>query len=193
MVEYAPIPGYPEYNRLVSSLVFGENSKAISSDQIALVQSLSGTGALRVGADFIKRFWPNKTIYIPNPTWPNHNGVFNASDLKIKQYRYYNPKTIGLDIDGMLEDLAHADEASVVLLHACAHNPTGVDPSRDEWGRIAKIVQERRLLVFFDAAYLGFASGDYDNDAFSIRYFVDQGITLLLALSFAKNMVLFFP
>ena len=90
----------------------------------------------------------------------------------------------------MLEDLQNAEEGSVVLLHACAHNPTGVDPTKDEWRRIAKIVQERGLLVFFDAAYLGFASGDYDDDAFAIRYFVEQGITLLLAVSFAKNMVL---
>ena len=189
--EYAPIPGFPEYGKLVSSLVFGEDSKAIRSEQIALVQSLSGTGALRVGGDFLKRFWPNKTIYLPNPTWPNHNGVFNACDLIVKQYRYYDPKTIGLDINGMLEDLQHAEEGSVVLLHACAHNPTGVDPTKDEWRRIAKIVQERELLVFFDAAYLGFASGDYDNDAFAIRYFVEQGMTLLLAVSFAKNMVLY--
>ena len=188
--EYAPIPGFPEYGKLVSSLVFGENCHAIQSDQIAIVQSLSGTGALRVGGEFLKHFWPNKTIYLPNPTWPNHNGVFKACDLTIKQYRYYDPKTIGLDINGMLEDLQDAEEGSVILLHACAHNPTGVDPTKDEWHRIAKIVQEKGLLVFFDAAYLGFASGDYDNDAFAIRYFVEQGITLLLAVSFAKNMVL---
>src|SRR5437762_14366670 len=100
--EYAPIPGFPEYGKLVSSLVFEEKSKAIQSDQIAIVQSLSGTGALRVGGDFLKRFWPNKTIYLPNPTWPNHNGVFKACDLTIKQYRYYDPTTIGLDINGML-------------------------------------------------------------------------------------------
>jgi aspartate aminotransferase, mitochondrial len=187
--EYAPIPGFPEYGKLVSSLVFGETSEALQSDHIAIVQSLSGTGGLRVGGDFIKRFWPNKTIYLPSPTWPNHNGVFNACDLAIKHYRYYNSKTIGLDIDGLLEDLAHAEEGSVVLLHACAHNPTGVDPSREEWVRIAKVVRERGLLPFFDAAYLGFASGNYDDDAFSIRYFVKEGITMLLAASFAKNMV----
>ena len=161
----------------------------MSSEHIAIVQSLSGTGALRIGGEFIKRFWPNKMIYLPTPTWPNHFGVFNACELKIKQYRYYDPKTVGLDIDGLLEDLKAAEEGSVVLLHACAHNPTGVDPSREDWVRIAKIIKDKGLLPFFDAAYLGFASGDYDFDAFSIRYFLEQGITLLLALSFAKNMV----
>jgi aspartate/tyrosine/aromatic aminotransferase len=90
----------------------------------------------------------------------------------------------------MLHDLRNAEEASVVLLHACAHNPTGVDPSREQWKQIANVVKERNLLVFFDAAYLGFASGDYDDDAFAIRYFIEQGITILLAVSFAKNMVL---
>jgi aspartate aminotransferase, mitochondrial len=161
----------------------------VQSDRIAIVQSLSGTGALRVGGDFLKRFWKNKTIYLPTPTWPNHNGVFNACDLKVKQYRYYSPEKIGFNAEGMLEDLNAAEEGSVVLLHACAHNPTGTDPSQEDWKKIAKLVQERGLLVFFDAAYLGFASGDYDDDAFPIRYFVEQGITLLLAVSFAKNMV----
>jgi aspartate aminotransferase, mitochondrial len=137
----------------------------------------------------LKRFWHEKIIYIPTPTWPNHNGVFNACDLEIKQYRYYDPKTIGLDIEGMLADLRAAKEGSVILLHACAHNPTGVDPTRDDWERILEVVKERRLLPFFDAAYLGFASGDYDYDAYAIRHFVDAGVTLLLAVSFAKNMV----
>jgi len=187
--EYAPIPGFPEYGKLVSSLVFGENSAAIQSDRIAIVQSLSGTGALRVGGDFLKRFWHQKTIYLPTPTWPNHMGVFNACDLEVKRYRYYDRNTIGLDIEGMLEDLREAEEGSVVLLHACAHNPTGVDPTREDWNRILGVVKERRLLVFFDAAYLGFASGDYDYDAWAIRHFVEEGVTLLTAVSFAKNMV----
>ena len=116
-------------------------------------------------------------------------GVFKACDLEIKRYRYYDPKTIGLDIEGMLEDLRGAEEGSVVLLHACAHNPTGVDPTREHWNRILGVVKETRLLVFFDAAYLGFASGDYDYDAWAIRHFVEEGITLLAAVSFAKNMV----
>jgi aspartate aminotransferase, mitochondrial len=142
-----------------------------------------------VGGEFIKHFWPNKTILIPTPTWPNHNGVFGASDLNVQKYRYYDPKTISLDIEGMCEDLENAQEGSVVLLHACAHNPTGVDPTKEDWKRILQVVQKRGLLVFFDAAYLGFASGDYDDDAFAIRSFVEQGVTLLLAVSFAKNMV----
>ena len=115
--------------------------------------------------------------------------MFRESDLDVQTYRYYDPKTISLDIEGMCEDLGKATEGSVVLLHACAHNPTGVDPSKHEWKRIFKVVKERGLLVFLDAAYLGFASGDYDNDAFSIRYLVEQGMTFLLAVSFAKNMV----
>ena len=169
--------------------MLGSASKALAADQVAIVQSLSGTGALRVGGEFIKHFWSNRTIYLPTPTWPNHNGVFNACDLTVKQYRYYNPKTISLDIEGLLEDLGSASEGDVVLLHACAHNPTGVDPTKEDWKRIANVVQEKGLLVFFDAAYLGFASGNYDDDAFAIRYFVEEGITILLAVSFAKNMV----
>ena len=126
---------------------------------------------------------------IPTPTWPNHNGVFNHSDLSITRYRYYDPKTISLDFEGMIEDLSAASEGTVVLLHACAHNPTGVDPTKDQWRKIAEVAKANNLLVFFDAAYLGFASGDYNNDAFAIRHFIEQEITLLLAVSFAKNMV----
>jgi len=184
-LEYAPITGYPKYGKLVSELVFGN----YDSNKIAIVQALSGTGSLRVGGEFIKHFWPNKTIYVPIPTWPNHNGVFAASDLTIKTYRYYNPKTISLDIAGMVDDLRAAEKGAVVVFHACAHNPTGVDPTQEQWRKIARVVKERELLVFFDAAYLGFASGDFDADAFSIRHFLSEEITILLALSFAKNMV----
>jgi len=190
--EYLPITGLGELNKLAAKLAYGAGSAPLLEGRIASTQSISGTGALRIGGAFLARHYPGvKTIYLPVPSWGNHTPLFRDSGLEVKGYRYLDKKTIGLDFAGLKEDLAAAPEKSIVLLHACAHNPTGVDPTPEQWAEISDIVKERSLFPFFDFAYQGFASGDTTRDAFALRYFVSQGHHVALAQSFAKNMGLY--
>nr|XP_022911379.1 aspartate aminotransferase, cytoplasmic-like [Onthophagus taurus] len=156
------------------------------------IQCLSGTGALRVCAEFLSRQLGYKTFYISSPTWENHTLVFkNAGFHEVRTYRYWCEKKRGLDLEGMLQDLRNAPERSVVILHACAHNPTGCDPTPEQWEKIADVVQEKQLFPVLDTAYQGFASGDLDNDAYTIRYFVNRGFETMICQSFAKNFGLY--
>lgn len=190
--EYLPMGGLPEFCAAAAKLAFGSDSAAIREGRVATIQALSGTGSLRVGGEFLRRFYPkSKAVLIPNPTWANHRNIFDRSGLQVQLYRYYDPDDRGLDFEGMLADIKNAPEGAVLLLHACAHNPTGVDPTLDQWKSILEVAQSRKLLPFFDSAYQGFSSGDLDRDAASIRLFVDAGLEILLAQSFAKNMGLY--
>lgn len=189
--EYAGITGVPAFTKLAASLAYGADSSAIKDNRVAITQSISGTGALRFGGQFLARWFPNKTIYLPSPSWGNHTPIFKDSGLEVKSYRYYDPKTISLDIEAMLSDIKAMPKNSIVLLHACAHNPTGVDPTKEEWHRISDACKEGSHFIFFDMAYQGFASGDTVKDAYALRYFVDQGHSLCLSQSFAKNMGLY--
>jgi aspartate aminotransferase len=171
-------------------LAYGADSAPIKEDRLAITQSVSGTGALRIGGAFLERFYPGaKKVYIPSPTWANHNAVFKDSGLEVEKYSYYNKDTIGLDFEGMIADLKSIPNNSIVLLHACAHNPTGVDPTEEQWRQISDVVKEKGHFPFFDMAYQGFASGNADRDAFAPRYFVKEGHNIALCQSFAKNMV----
>ena len=190
--EYAGITGVPDFTKAAALLGYGANSAPLKEGRIVITQSISGTGALRIGGAFLQRFYPAaKAIYIPTPSWANHKAVFLDSGLEVKQYRYYNKQTIGLDFDGMVEDIKNMPKGSMILLHACAHNPTGVDPTETQWKAISDAVKEGGHYPFFDMAYQGFASGDTDKDAFALRYFVEQGHLPCLAQSFAKNMGLY--
>ncbi|KAB2579670.1 putative aspartate aminotransferase protein [Lasiodiplodia theobromae] len=190
--EYAGITGVPDFTTAAAKLAYGAESKAIADGRIAITQSISGTGALRIGGAFLQRHYPHaKAIYIPTPSWANHKAVFSDSGLEVKQYRYYNKDTIGLDFDGMVEDIKNMPKNSIVLLHACAHNPTGVDPTEEQWRAISDAVKAGEHFPFFDMAYQGFASGDTNKDAYALRYFVEQGHLPVLAQSFAKNMGLY--
>ncbi|KAK5139390.1 Aspartate aminotransferase, mitochondrial [Oleoguttula sp. CCFEE 6159] len=190
--EYAGITGVPSFTKAAALLAYGPDSAPIKEDRIAITQSISGTGALRIGGAFMERFYPNgKTIYIPNPSWANHNAVFKDSGVKVEKYRYYNKDTIGLDFDGMVEDIKAMPKGSMVLLHVCAHNPTGVDPTEDQWRAICSAMKEGGHFPFFDMAYQGFASGDTDKDALSLRHFISEGLNPCLCQSFAKNMGLY--
>merc|ERR1712000_20932 len=190
--EYAGITGVPSFTKAAALLAYGPDSAAIKEDRIAITQSISGTGALRIGGAFLERFYPHgKAIYIPTPSWANHKAVFTDSGLDVKQYKYYNKDTIGLDFDGMVADLKAAPPGSVFLFHACAHNPTGVDPSPAQWKQLSQVCLEMNHLPFFDMAYQGFASGDSDADAFAVRQFIRDGHKILLSQSFAKNMGLY--
>lgn len=191
--EYCPQDGLSSFCDLAAGLILGKDSPAIAENRVVTVQALSGTGALHVGFSFIRMFMSDqKKVYLPKPTWSNHYNVVTQSGLpKAVDYRYFDPKTGGVDIDGMVEDLREAPEGSVVLLHCSAHNPTGADPTPADWQRVLEVVQERRLLPFFDSAYQGFASGSLEKDAYSVRLFVDAGIDVIAGMSFAKNMGLY--
>ncbi|KAK9148759.1 hypothetical protein Scep_007516 [Stephania cephalantha] len=189
--EYLPITGLADFNKLSAKLILGADSPAIQENRVATVQCLSGTGSLRVGGEFLARHYHQRTIYIPQPTWGNHPKVFTLAGLSVKYYRYYDPATRGLHFHGLMEDLGSAPSGAIVLLHACAHNPTGVDPTLDQWNQIRQLMRSKGLLPFFDSAYQGFASGSLDADAESVRMFVADGGELFAAQSYAKNMGLY--
>ncbi|KAJ2791686.1 aspartate transaminase aat1 [Coemansia linderi] len=186
--EYLPITGLAKFTSAAASLAYGGDAL----ERVAVTQSISGTGALRIGGAFLERFHSGKAIYVPGPTWGNHGAVFRDCGLKVGQYRYFDPQTNGLNLGGMLEDIRALPKGSLVLLHACAHNPTGVDPSAAQWAEIQRVVEECEHVAFFDMAYQGFASGDVDRDASALRSFVAANrAPVLLAQSFAKNRGLY--
>ncbi|KAJ3782259.1 aspartate amino-transferase [Lentinula aff. detonsa] len=193
--EYLPITGLPEFTVAAAKLILGPDSRAISEGRVTTVQTISGTGANHLGALFLSRFYQwtgdKKEVYLSDPTWANHPAIFNNVGIAPLYYPYYDPKTLGLNFDGFLSSLKSAPPGSVFLIHACAHNPTGVDPTRDQWNAIAEIMLEKGHYGFFDCAYQGFASGDLDNDAWAVRFFVEQGVNMLVCQSFAKNAGLY--
>ncbi|EDV29026.1 uncharacterized protein TRIADDRAFT_63196 [Trichoplax adhaerens] len=190
--EYAGIAGIPDFTSAAAELAFDADNDIQRNGLNATVQSISGTGALTIGAAFLRKFFPyNKTVYLPSPTWGNHVPLFKFAGLETKHYRYYDQKTCGFDAEGALADLKMMPERSIVLLHACAHNPTGVDPKPEQWHEISQVVKERKLFPFFDMAYQGFASGDINKDAYAVRYFIKDNHQMAVAQSFAKNMGLY--
>ncbi|KAJ3405575.1 aspartate transaminase aat1 [Chytriomyces hyalinus] len=192
--EYLGITGLAAYNQLAAALAYGDDSAALKEGRIVTTQSLSGTGALRIGGEFLSRWFDGKggkKIYLPTPSWGNHGNIFRDSKLEVGSYRYYDKKNIGLDFAGLKEDLTNLPDESVVLLHACAHNPTGVDPTEVQWRELSDLFKKKKHVAFFDMAYQGFASGDPSKDAFAVRHFVNEGHNILLAQSFAKNLGLY--
>jgi len=189
--EYIPIDGFPGFNQASAKMIFGEEIYSSQSSRIITAQCLSGTGSLRVGFEFIKKFMSGATVYLSEPTWGNHKSICAAAGVPWKTYRYYDSKTNSLHFHGFIEDLRSAPSKSVILLHACAHNPTGLDPTPEQWEKIAEVIREKQHFPFFDSAYQGFASGDLNQDAFALRYFVKKGFEMLLAQSYAKNFGLY--
>lgn len=187
---YLPITGIPAYAKALQQLVFGKNNPIIESGRAATAQTPGGTGALRVAADFIKTHLPHATIWISDPSWANHRQIFESAGLTVKSYRYYDSDSKSLDIDGLIEDLHLIPQEDVVLFHACCHNPTGVDPSLDQWQSILDVTKQKGFLVLFDMAYQGFAKG-LDEDAAAVRLFADNLSEMLLASSFSKNFGLY--
>jgi aspartate aminotransferase len=190
--EYLPIGGDPHFNKAAIKLALGADSSVIAEKKVVTIQALSGTGALRVAGDFLKRFYPgNKQIFVPTPTWANHIPLFTDAGLEVKYYRYYDKQTNGLDWNGLKEDIKKAPSGSIILLHACAHNPTGQDPTMDQWRELSPVIKEKGHFALFDCAYQGFASGDPEKDAAPIRHFVKDGHQIALCQSFAKNFGLY--
>jgi aspartate/tyrosine/aromatic aminotransferase len=191
-IEYLPIDGLPAFRAETTKLILGKTSPAIAEGRVACCQSLSGTGALRLAAEFIAvNLGTNRTVHISNPTWGNHKAIFGKAGLPVAQYSYFKPETKGLDFEGMTADLEKVKPGDVVLLHGCAHNPTGVDPTMDQWKQIAALIKQQKALPFFDCAYQGYASGDLDTDAAAVRYFESEGIEMMIAQSYSKNFGLY--
>ncbi|KAK7467029.1 Aspartate aminotransferase, cytoplasmic [Stygiomarasmius scandens] len=192
--EYLPITGLPEFTAAAAKLILGPDSPAIAEARVTTVQTISGTGANHLGALFLERFYPwtgPKEVYLSDPTWANHPAIFKNVGINPRTYPYYDPKTIGLDFDGFMNALTSAPNHSIFLIHACAHNPTGVDPTKEQWNKIAEVMLQKEHYGFFDCAYQGFASGDLDNDAWAVREFVKKGVNMLICQSFAKNAGLY--
>ncbi|PML10455.1 aromatic amino acid aminotransferase [Vibrio breoganii] len=187
---YLTIEGTAEYGLAVQKLLFGDNSAIVSEKRAKTAQAPGGTGALRVAGEFIKRHLNGSKIWISNPTWANHKGVFTAAGIEISEYRYYNAETKAKDFDAMLADLEQANAGDIVLLHGCCHNPTGIDPTADEWQALAKLAADKKLIPLFDFAYQGFAKG-VEEDAAGLRAFAEQNSEILVASSFSKNFGLY--
>jgi len=189
--EYLPVTGLAAFLDVTSQVILGKESPLIKEKKVAICQSLSGTGALRISAEFLAQFNPGVDVYCSDPTWGNHHSIFGKAGLKTFKYRYLN-KTMGLDLDGMLEDLGKAKEGSVFVLHTVAHNPSGVDPTEEQWKKIADLAEAKKAICIFDTAYQGYASGDLDKDAFSVRYFAhERGMELMVTQSYSKNFGLY--
>lgn len=190
--EYLPVLGLDAFSKAAVHMLLGTDCPAVIDNRALGVQSLSGTGALFIGAKFLQKILGYDTYYYSAPTWGNHKLIFDTAGFKQgKAYRYWDPVTKNIDFDGMCEDLKNAPENSVIILHACAHNPTGCDPTDAQWKQVAEIMRERKLFAFFDSAYQGFASGDLDKDARTVRYFAKEGFELFCAQSFSKNFGLY--
>jgi len=190
--EYAGIAGIKDFVDLSLKFAYGSDASVLKEGRVAAVQSLSGTGACRVIGEFYATFWGRGTpIYMPNPTWGNHIPIMKNAGLEPKKYTYYHPETCGLDYEGMMKDVGAAPDKSIFLLHACAHNPTGVDPSKEQWAELSELMKKKQHTIFFDCAYQGFASGNAEKDAYAIRKFVDDGHCIALGQSYAKNFGLY--
>ncbi|MGR3808406.1 amino acid aminotransferase [Pasteurella testudinis] len=187
---YLTIDGVAAYNRFTQELLFGANSDIVKNKRAKTAQSLGGTGALRIAAEFIKRQTNAQNVWISAPTWPNHNAIFNAVGITIRNYRYYNEETRALDWDNMIADLSNAGEGDVVLLHGCCHNPTGIDPTSEQWQQLADLSLKNGWLPLFDFAYQGLANG-LEEDALGLRTFAANHNELLVASSYSKNFGLY--
>lgn len=193
-MEYAGIDGVPEFTKLAQELAFGEGHPLVSDGLVASTQTISGTGALRICSEFVSRFAPNgkgSKVYIPTPSWGNHVPIIKDCGLEVVQYRHVNKERNGLDFEGLVEDVLAAPDNSVFMFHACAHNPTGIDPTMEQWKAISDACKSKNHIIWFDSAYQGFASGDPTTDSESYRMFLNEGHQIMLCQSFAKNMGLY--
>ncbi len=185
---YLPMEGNAVLRREALALLFGNNGDI--SARTAVVQSLGGSGALKLGADFLARWLPEKKAYISDPTWDNHRGIFQGAGFEVGSYPYFDAATMGVKYEALCGFLNGLPEQSVVVFHPCCHNPTGADLLPEQWDKVLDIVQKRRLLAFMDMAYQGFGQ-DFDSDAYAVRQAAGRGIDLFVSLSFSKSMSLY--
>ena len=187
---YLPIDGMAAYNKAVQSLVFGADSEVVKSGRALTVQTLGGTGALKVGADFLRRLDPKAELWISNPSWENHRAIFEYAGFKVNEYAYYHAPTRGVDFDATLASLNTLPVGAVAVLHACCHNPTGADLTPAQWEKVIEVVNKRGIMPFLDMAYQGFADG-IDADAFAVRRFAEACPVVFVSTSFSKSLSLY--
>ncbi|MEK6593589.1 MAG: amino acid aminotransferase [Pseudomonadota bacterium] len=187
---YLPIDGLQTYDRAVQEVLFGAGSDAVKKGRIVTVQTLGGTGGLKVGADLLRRISPNAQIWISDPSWENHRAIFEYAGYTVNTYPYYDAPTHGIDFDGMIGELQKMPAGSITVLHACCHNPTGVDLSVQQWEKIMEVVNARNLVPFLDIAYQGFADG-LEADAAAVRRFTEACPVVFVASSFSKSLSLY--
>ncbi|ODV60965.1 YLR027Cp-like protein, partial [Ascoidea rubescens DSM 1968] len=197
--EYLPIEGFKSLTNAASKITLGEDSSFYSNpDKIVSIQSLSGTGSLHIAAKFLYQWHSNqsddptlqKMIFVSAPTWSNHIQIFQSCGFKVKYYKYWDYENKSIDLSSYLSDLSNAPDGSIILLHSCAHNPTGLDPNHDQWLQILDVIKQKKHLPIFDTAYQGFASGDLDKDAWALRKGVEvlgELTPIIICQSFAKN------
>lgn len=187
---YLPIEGLAAYDKAVQELVFGADSAVVTEKRAITAQAIGGTGALKLGADFLQRFSPNSEVWISDPSWENHRALFESAGFKVNAYPYYDPATRGVNFSGMLEALNTMPAGSIVLLHACCHNPTGADLTDDQWTQVISVVTTRGLIPFLDMAYQGFGDG-IEADGKVVRRFAEAGGALFVSNSFSKSFSLY--
>lgn len=187
---YLPMEGAANFRMAVQQLLFGADHPILASGRLVTLQTVGSSGGLKVGADFIKRYLPDSTMYISDPSWDNHRSLFEGAGLTVETYPYYDPATGGLRFADMLACLKQLPAKSVVLLHGCCHNPTGVDLSREQWQAIIPVLKERNLLAFLDVAYQGYGEG-IEEDAYGVRALADSDLPFIVTNSFSKSMSLY--
>ncbi|WP_115986966.1 amino acid aminotransferase [Pseudomonas sp. MWU318] len=187
---YLPIDGIAAYDQAVQKLLFGNDSPLIAAGRIVTTQAVGGTGALKIGADFLKQLLPNAVVAISDPSWENHRALFETAGFPVQNYRYYDAATHDVNRAGMLDDLNALPNGSIVVLHACCHNPTGVDLTPADWKNVLDVVKTKGHVPFLDMAYQGFGDG-IDEDAAAVRLFAESGLTFFVSSSFSKSFSLY--
>ncbi|MFN8441920.1 MAG: amino acid aminotransferase [Caldilineaceae bacterium] len=187
---YLPIDGTPEFQAATQQLLFGQQHEVVLSGRAATAQAPGGTGALRIAADFVKKVSPNVTVWIGEPTWPNHPSIFKAAGLQVKSYNYFDASSNGVDFPSMLQAISSANTGDVILLHGSCHNPTGIDLNAEQWQQVSSVIAQRGLLPLVDFAYQGFADG-LSEDAQGLYTLIKQGGDMLISSSYSKNFGLY--
>jgi aromatic-amino-acid transaminase len=187
---YQPMEGAANYRQAVQHLLFGADHEAVTSGRIATIQTLGGSGGLKVGGDFLRRYFPQSSVWVSDPTWDNHRAMFEGAGFTVNTYPYYDPTTGGIRFEAMLAAFEQLPAKSIVLLHACCHNPTGVDLTPAQWDRLIPVISARKLIPYVDIAYQGFGDG-IAQDAFAIRALASAGVSFFCASSFSKSFSLY--
>ncbi|KMN23408.1 amino acid aminotransferase [Pseudomonas helleri] len=187
---YLPIDGIQAYDQAVQKLLFGADSALLAAGRVITTQSVGGTGALKIGADFLKQLQPDAVVAISDPSWENHRALFEAAGFPVQNYRYYDAASHDVNRAGMLEDLNALPTGSIVVLHACCHNPTGVDLTPADWQNVLEVVKDKGLIPFLDMAYQGFGDGIAE-DAAAVRLFADSGLSFFVSSSFSKSFSIY--
>ncbi|AHB06581.1 MULTISPECIES: amino acid aminotransferase [Pandoraea] len=187
---YLPMEGIAAYDKAVQEMLFGKESPVLAEGRVVTAQALGGTGALKIGADFLKQLNPNATVAISDPSWENHRALFTTAGFNVVSYPYYDAESHGVNLPGMLDMLGKEPEGTIVVLHACCHNPTGVDLTMDQWAQVVEVVKARKLVPFLDIAYQGFGDG-IDADAAVVRLFAASGLNFFVSSSFSKSFSLY--